>query len=79
MRAPADRLDLRLLDVHPAHEHRVGPQEIVRSRAIEVLVDESDLPARWQSRRDDQQALRRHEGAHAFGQRIGIFEGAERG
>ena len=44
-----------------------------------VLVDEADLPGRRHRGGDDQQPLRRHEGANAVGQRIGEFEGAERG
>ena len=42
--AGADLVDLRLLDMHARHEHRVGPGEILGGRAGDVLVDETHRP-----------------------------------
>ena len=44
----------------------------------DVLVDEADRPVGRQIGRDQQQPLRRHERLDAVGQRIGVFERAER-
>ena len=76
--ARVDVADLRLLHMHAADEHRVGPGEIRVGRLAEVLVDEAHLPALRQVGGDHQQALRRHEGLHVH-QRVGAREGAERG
>ena len=77
--AAPDVLDLPPLHMHAADEHHLGPGEIVVAGRRHVLVDEADLPGRRHRGGDDQQALRRHEGADAIGQRIGEFERAERG
>ena len=71
--------DLAALDVHAADEHGLGPGEIRVAGRRDVFVDEPDLPAGRQGGGDQQQALRRHEGLHAVGHVIGVFEGAERG
>ncbi len=78
MRAAADVVHLLALDVHAADEHRFGPFEVFLGGGANVLVDEADRPVRRQIGRDQQQALRRHEGLHAVGQRIGVLERTER-
>ncbi|KAH2776557.1 hypothetical protein KXW38_010149, partial [Aspergillus fumigatus] len=77
--APADVVHLLALDVHPADEHGFRPFEFLPRGAPEVLVDELHLPIRRQVGRNQQQALRRHEGADAIRQRIGMLECPERG
>ena len=52
--------------------------KVFRRRRADVFVDETDRPVRGHIGRDQQQALRRHEGLDAVGQRIGVFERAER-
>ncbi len=74
VRALGDLVDLRLLDVHARHEHRVGPGEFLRGGALDVLVDEPALPGLGHVGRDQQEALRRHEGLHAAHQRVGVGE-----
>ena len=49
------------------------------ARLADVLVDEAHRPAFRHIGRDQQQALRRHEGAHAPHQPVGMIEGAESG
>jgi hypothetical protein len=66
------------LDMHAADKDRISPGEVPGTCLPHVFVDEADIPRFWQHRRDDKQPLRRHEGANPIGQRIGIFEGAER-
>ena len=77
MRAVADIVHLLALDVHAADEHRLRPFEILPGGTAEIFVDEADLPMRRQIGRDHEQALRRHEGLDAVGERIGIFERPE--
>ena len=76
--ARADVLDLRLLDVHAAHQHHVGPGEVGLGRARDVLVDEAHRPGVRHVGGDQQEPLRRHEGAHPAHQRKGMLERAER-
>ena len=78
MRAAADIVHLLALDVHAADQHGFRPLEILRRSAADILVDKADRPVGGQIGRDQQQPLRRHEGLDTVGQRIGIFEGAER-
>src|SRR5476651_362539 len=66
------------LDVHAADKDRIGPSEVPGTRRPHVFIDEADIPRIWKHRRDDKQALWRHERANPAGQRIGVFEGAER-
>ncbi len=79
MRARGDVVDLRGLDVHAADQHGVGPGEIGVGRLADVFVDEADRPSLRHIGRGHEQALRRHERAHAFHQPVGVVEGAERG
>ena len=72
--AAADVDDPGALDMHAADEHRVGPGKVLRLCRVYVFVDEPDLPAGRHRRRDDQQALRRHEGTQIAGNVIGIVE-----
>ena len=67
------------LDVHAADHHDVGPFELGGGRLADILVDETDRPPFRHIGGDQQQALRRHEGAHPFHQPIGVVEGAEGG
>jgi len=77
MSAAPDVLDLPPLHMHAADENNFGPGEIVIAGRRHVLVDETDLPG-WRHRGgNDQQALRRHEGADAIGERIGELERPE--
>ena len=68
---------LAALDVHAADEHGFGPAEIIVGGDADVLVDEADFPVLRHVGRDQQQPLRRHEGLHAVGERIGVFKRAE--
>ena len=70
--------DLRRLDVHTRDQHHVCPSEIGRARRLDVLIDEAGLPGCRERGRDHQQALRRHQGADAVHERIGVLEHAER-
>src|ERR1700761_3374091 len=79
VRAVADVVHLLALDVHAAHQHRFRPFEILRRRGSDIFVDETDRPMFGKISRDQQQPLRRHESLHAGGQRISVFESAERG
>src|SRR5262249_35239920 len=78
MRPTADVIHLLTLDVHAADEHDLGPGEIVLGCRPDVLIDEANLPLLGQIGRNQQQTLRRHEGLHAVGQRIGVFERTKR-
>ena len=77
VRAAADIVHLLALDVHAADEHGLRPFEIFFGGGADVLVDEAYRPIRRHIGRDQQNALRRHEGLDARGQGIGVFEGAE--
>ena len=70
--------DLRRLHVHAAHHDDIGPLEIGVARTLHVLVDEADRPALRHVGRDQQQPLRRHEGAHLVHERERVRESAER-
>ena len=74
MGAAADVVHLLPLDMHAADEHRFGPVEILGRGGADIFVDETDFPVGRQICRDDQKALRRHEGLDAVGQRIGVLE-----
>jgi len=65
--------------LHAADEYGFRPFEVRRGGRGNVFVDEADRPIGGQIGRDQQQALRRHEGLNAVGQRIGVFQRAERG
>ncbi len=77
LRAGMDVAHLRGLDVHGRDHHRVRPGEFGRGRRPDVLVDEADLPGFRHIGRDQQEALRRHEGPHPAHQPVGVVEGAE--
>jgi len=79
VRAGGNVVDLRRLDVHAADHDDVGPLEFGRRRAADVLVDETDRPAFGHIGRDEEEALRRHEGAHALHQAVGVVERAKSG
>ena len=79
VRALGDIVNLRRLDVHAADQDDVGPLEFGGGRLADILVDEADRPPFRHIGRDQEQALRRHEGAHPLHQPIGVVEGAERG
>ena len=79
MRAAADVVHLLALDVHAADEHRLRPFEIFFGGGANVFVDEANRPVLRKIGRDQQQALRRHEGLDACGQGIGVFECTKRG
>ncbi|MEY9448103.1 hypothetical protein ABIE82_005551 [Bradyrhizobium diazoefficiens] len=78
MGAAADVVHLLALDVHAADEDDFRPAELLFRGAAQVLVDEFDLPVLGQIGREQQKPLRRHEGADAVGQRIGMLERTER-
>ncbi len=78
MRAFGDVVDLRRLHMHAADDDDVGPFEFGRCGRADVLVDEADRPLFRHIGRDQQEPLRRHEGAHAFHQPVGVIERAER-
>ena len=78
MRPAADIVHLLALDMHTTDEYRVRPFEVFLRGRTEVFVDETDRPVRRQIGRDQQQALRRHEGPDTVGQGIRVFERAER-
>src|ERR1700674_504685 len=66
------------LDMHATDEYRLRPFEVFRRGRADVLVDETDRPTGGEISGDQQQTLRRHERLDAVGQRIGMFECAER-
>ena len=78
-RAAGDVVNLRRLDVHAADQDGIGPGEIGGAGRPDILVDEADRPWLGHVGRDQQQALRRHEGAHPPEQVIGVGKRAERG
>ena len=51
--------------MHAANENDIGPRKVRRLCALDILVDEPDLPALGQIGSDDQQTLRGHESAYA--------------
>ena len=73
-----DVVDRVALDVHARGEHGVGPLEVRLGRRRHVLVDETDLPVARDRCGDQEEPLRRHEGAHAPQERIGVVERPER-
>ena len=77
MRPVVDILDGGALDMHAAHENRIGPGEIRIVGRREVLVDEPKLPVLRQRGGDDEKPLRRHEGARVAPERKGMLEGPE--
>ena len=77
MRAPRDVVNAVALNVHARDEHGVRPGEIFRQRAVHVLVDKAHLPLLRDQRRDDEDALRRHETLHIAHQRKGMIECSE--
>src|SRR6185437_14192203 len=79
MRPAADIVHLLALNMHTADENGFRPLEVFRRRRADVFIDEADRPMRGDIGRDQQQALRRHEGLDPGGQRIGVFERSERG
>src|SRR5579863_2194366 len=79
VRATADVVHLVPLNVHATDEDGLRPLEIFFAGSADVLVDEPDRPVGRQIGRDQQESLRGHEGLNAVGQRIGMFERAERG
>src|ERR1700722_13190520 len=60
-----DITNLRQLNVHAANENDIGPRKGRWICALDILVDEPDLPALGQIGSDDQYTLRGHEGAYA--------------
>src|SRR6266852_164385 len=78
MRPAADIVHLLTLDMHTTDEYRVRPFEVCPRGWAEVFVNETDQPIRGQIGRDQQQALRRHEGPHTVSQGIRVLERAER-
>jgi hypothetical protein len=72
--ARGDIVDLRGLHVHAAHCNNIGPFGIGGRCARDVSVDEAHRPSPRKIGGDQQQALRRHEGAHALHQAIGVIE-----
>ena len=79
VRALGDIVDLLALHVHAADQDDVGPFELGGGGLADILVDEADRPSFRHVRRDQEEALRRHEGAHPLHQPIGVVEGTERG
>jgi hypothetical protein len=77
MRAPRDVVDARPLDVHARDENHVGPRELLRRGALNVLVDEHHLPLFRDQFHHQQDALWRHEALHVAHEREGVVEGAE--
>ena len=75
--AAGDVVNLRRLDVHAADKDGVGPGQIVGAGRPDVLVDKANRPVRGHIGGDQQQALRRHERAHAPEQMVGVGERAE--
>jgi hypothetical protein len=78
-RAAGDVVNLRRLNVHAADKDDIGPGEIRGAGRLDVLVNEADRPWLGHIGRDQQQALWRHERAHAAEEMIGVRERAERG
>ena len=76
--ARVDRVDLRRLHMHAADKHDISPGEIGGFGRRDILVDEPNVPHRWEIGGNDQKALRRHEGAHVAHQRISVLERRER-
>ena len=64
--------------MHATHENNVGPSEIRRCGALDILIDETDRPFFRQIGGDDEQALGRHEGPYAWHECKCMGEGAER-
>ncbi len=77
MRPPRDVVNAMALDVHARDKNRVGPLEILRLRAVHVLVDETNFPLLRNQRRDDKNALRWHEALHVAHERERMVERAE--
>src|SRR5579875_18986 len=73
----ANILDSAALDVHAADENRVRPGKVIGGGVTHVFVNEADYPALRKDCRDEEQTLRRHEGANTIRQRIGVFKGAK--
>ena len=78
MGALAKIFDLSSLNVHSADEHDLRPQEVLRGGAPDVLVDEPELPASREVSGNHEQSLGGHVCAHAVGQGVRKFQGAER-
>ncbi len=76
--AAGDILHRLALDVHAADKDRIRPVEFAILRRADILIDEANLPPFRQIGGDQQDALRRHEGAHPH-QFVSMLEGAERG
>ena len=77
--AAGDVVNLRRLDMHAADQDGIRPREIGGAGRRDILVDEANRPLLGHIGRDQQQALRRHEGAHPPEQMIGVGKRAERG
>ncbi len=75
--AAGDVVNAMPLDVHARNENHVGPGEFFRRHARDVLIDEFDFPLAGNQRRDDQNALRRHEALHVAHERERVVERAE--
>ena len=63
--------------MHAADKDNVGPGKVGVRGPLDILINETDLPALRQISSDDQQTLRRHEGAYARHERKGVSESAE--
>src|SRR5262249_34959745 len=60
------------------NEHHVRPGEIGGVGGAKILIDEADRPSLGKIGGNDQEPLRRHEGAHAPHQPVGVRERAKR-
>ena len=77
--ARGDIVHLRRLDMHAADHDDIGPGEIGSLSRRDILVDKAHRPGRRQVGGDQQEPLRRHEGAHPVHQTKGVGKRAERG
>jgi hypothetical protein len=75
--AAGDVVDAVALDVHAGNQHHIGPGEVLRRRAPDVLVDEADVPRSGNEGGDDQNPLRRHEALDVAHEQKRVVEGAE--
>jgi hypothetical protein len=63
--------------VHAANENDICPRKVRGLCALDILIDESDLPTLRQIGGDDQQTLRRHERTYARHQLKRMSKSAE--
>ena len=60
MDAASNIFDLAPLGMHSAHEHGVGPSDVLALSPVNVFIDEADFPELRERGGDHEQTLRRH-------------------